>query len=92
MVDSLGSEGDILVLMSTSGGDIKNKFSLNLYEASKKAKEKNMKVISIVGKNGGALIETSDIFLHIKSNTTAHVQEATLVICHLICDILDETL
>lgn len=90
MVESLGSTGDVLFLMSTSGGDIENNFSLNLYEASKIAKKNGIKVISIVGKKGGALSETSDIFLHIESNITSHIQEATLVTCHLICDLLDQ--
>ena len=91
-VEANGRNGDILFLLSTGGGDIKSKTSINLVLAAKEAKKRKMKIISLVGKNGGFLKKFSDINLHVNSFDTACIQEAHMSILHCICVCLDKKL
>ncbi len=88
-VSSIGSKGDLLILLSTSGGNKKNNQSINLINAAIKAKKMGIKVISLLGKNGGELKKVSDISLIVKSNLTSHIQEAHIAILHYLCEELD---
>ena len=88
-VHSLGNKNDILFLISTGGGNLEKKISLNLILAANEAKQKNMKVFSIIGKSGGELEKISDEFVKVKSFETSHIQEAHIAIIHYICESLD---
>tara|TARA_B100000780_G_scaffold277792_1_gene249342 strand:+ start:827 stop:1402 length:576 start_codon:yes stop_codon:yes gene_type:complete len=88
-ISSIGSKGDLLVLLSTSGGNKKNNQSINLINAAIKAKKMGIKVISLIGNNGGELKKVSDISLIVKSNLTSHIQEAHITILHYLCEELD---
>ncbi len=87
---SNGQQGDILFLLSTGGGNLENKASLNLVYAAQKAKEKNLKIISLVGKSGGELKKISDICIHVKEKETSIIQESHMSILHCICIGLDK--
>lgn len=91
-VEANGNKGDILVVLSTGGGNIKKNISTNLIYAAKIAKKKKLKVISLVGKSGGYLYKNSDISIKIKSNITSVIQEAHMTILHSICYYLEEKL
>jgi len=91
-VQAIGKRGDIIILLSTSGGVKKTKQSMNLVHAAELAKRKGIKVISFSGKSGGVLKKISDLNIHIKSNNTAHIQEAQMSILHCICTCLDTKL
>ena len=88
-IESIGCKGDLLFLLSTSGGDIKKKQSINLINAAIQAKKMGIKVISLIGNNGGELKKVSDISLIIKSNLTSHIQEAHISILHYLCEELE---
>ena len=88
-IEALGREGDLLILFSTSGGCLKKRRSLNLISAAKKAKNLGIEVISFVGKDGGELAKISDTLLHVKSNSTAMVQQAHITLAHAICELLE---
>ena len=88
-VKALGRSGDILVLFSTSGGCLKTKKSMNLIEAANEAKGNGIKVIGFLGKTGGELVRIADIVLHVKSDSTAMVQQAHITLVHAICEILE---
>lgn len=85
-VEGLGNENDILIGISTSGN------SPNIIEAYKIAKTKNMKCISLLGKQGGQLKEISDLEITIQSNNTPRIQESHIFIIHTICEILENEL
>ena len=89
-VDAVGLKDDILILLSTGGGD-KNS-SMNLVHAAKLAKKKGLKVISLIGKSGGILKNISDIKIVVKSKITSYIQEAHMSILHCICECLDNEL
>ena len=88
-VKALGRSGDVLVLFSTSGGCLKTKKSMNLIEAANEAKGNGIKVIGFLGKTGGELVRIADIVLHVKSDSTAMVQQAHITLVHAICEILE---
>ena len=91
-IESNGKKGDILFLLSTGGGDLKNKASLNLVFAAQKALKKKLTVISLVGKEGGELKKISNICIHVKNKDTSIIQEAHMSILHCICIGLDSKL
>ena len=83
-VEALGQKGDVLFGISTSGG------SENVYRAILKAKEKGLTVIGMTGRSGGKIKDVSDICLNVPVQTTARVQEAHILIGHIICELLDD--
>ena len=84
-VEALGSEGDLLVLFSSSGN------SPNLIAAAKRAKSLGMRVIAFLGRGGGAMRNSADIDLEVTvpDAAGAHVQEAHQVLIHLILEQVD---
>lgn len=81
---ALGSCGDILVAISTSGN------SKNILKAINAAKIKGMKTLGLSGKGGGNMNEICDLNLVIASNDTARIQEMHILIIHSICMAIDE--
>ena len=88
-LEALGTPGDILFLISTSGGDRKSGASMNLVMAGELALSKNIKLFSLVGKNGGELSRISHQSVRASSYETSHIQEAHIAIIHSICLLLD---
>ena len=85
-----GNTGDVLIILSTSGGNIKKKQSTNLIKLAKVAKQKKITSISLLGRNGGALKKISNINYIVKSNYTATIQETHKTLLHSICEIIDK--
>jgi len=88
-LSSLGAKGDLLILLSTSGGNKKKDLSINLINAAYRAKKMGIKTISLLGNKGGDLKKVSNISLIIDSNKTSHIQEAHITILHYICEHLE---
>ncbi len=85
-IDALGQEGDIFIGISTSGN------SKNIIEAVYESKRKHLKTIVLTGNNGGELIEISDYSFIIPSFITPRIQESHILIIHIICEIVENTL
>lgn len=84
MVEAMGKPGDVLVALSTSGN------SRNILNAALKARELNMSVIGFSGETGGKLKDLSDFILLVPSNDTALIQEAHIMIGHILCEIIEQ--
>ena len=56
--------------------------------AANEAKGNGIKVIGF-GKDCGELMRIADIVLHVKSDSTAMVQQAHITLVHAICEILE---
>jgi D-sedoheptulose 7-phosphate isomerase len=78
-VEGLGNSGDVLVGITTSGN------SPNVIEALKTAKEKGLKTLSMLGRDGGKAAGMADVELIVPNQSTARVQEAQQVLIHLLC-------
>ena len=83
-LEGLGNEGDVFIGISTSGN------SQNVINAINKAKEKNIKIITLTGKDGGKMKNLGDINVIIPSNNTPIIQEMHIMVLHMICEIIEE--
>ena len=82
-IEGLGRAGDVLVLFSTSGK------SSNLARALEAARGKNMRVIGLLGQDGGALAGLSDIEILVQGASTERIQEAHQVVMHIWLDAIE---
>lgn len=85
-VRALSMEGDVLIAISTSGN------SPNVIEAIHAAHERNVTVIALTGRDGGAmasLLAPTDFHLCVPAQSTARVQEVHLLVLHCLCDAID---
>ncbi|MCS7233101.1 MAG: D-sedoheptulose 7-phosphate isomerase [Synergistetes bacterium] len=85
-VDALLREGDLLVAISTSGE------SPNVVKAVLGAKNKNVRVVGLLGKGGGKLRELCDVAIVVPSNSTPRIQEVHILIGHLVCEEVEKAL
>lgn len=88
-VKSLINSGDILILISTSGGNSKSKQSINLLNAAELAKKKKIYVIGFLGNNGGDLKKHCNLSYIVESKNTPIIQENQKLIFHIICELFD---
>ena len=77
-VDTLGTAGDVLIAISTSGN------SQNIIRAAVAALKKDISVIAMTGDTGGALAEHCTLLLNVPSAKTMHIQEAHIALGHAI--------
>jgi len=85
-VKALGQGGDILLAISTSGN------SGNVVEAIKAAHARDMRVVALTGREGGAirpLLGPDDVEICVPSPVTARIQEVHLLVIHCLCDLID---
>jgi len=85
-VEGLGNKGDVLLAISTSGN------SENVLRAVKKANEKGMKIISLLGGSGGKLKDIVDLPVIIPSSNVQRIQEGHITVAHIICELVEEEL
>ncbi len=79
-VEAFGKEGDFFFGISTSGN------SQNIIEAIKVAKEKGLKTVGILGKDGGKLKGICDYEFIVQGETTDRIQEVHMMILHIIIE------
>jgi phosphoheptose isomerase len=88
-IAALGSPGDILVAISTSGN------SRNILRAVESARLQNMQVIVLSGRDGGKagkMLAGGDIEVRVSGDSTARIQETHLLIIHCWCDLIEQFL
>ncbi|MDO7253839.1 D-sedoheptulose 7-phosphate isomerase [Helicobacter cappadocius] len=82
-VEALANPFDIVFGISTSGN------SKNVVNALKIGRNIGCKTIGLSGRDGGVMNEVCDINLVIPSNDTARIQEAHILIIHILCDVIE---
>jgi D-sedoheptulose 7-phosphate isomerase len=85
-IEALGSKGDILVGISTSGN------SKNIIEAFKQANQKDIVTVGLLGKKGGNAFNIAKHSVIVPSDSTARIQEMHILIGHILCDLIEEEL
>jgi D-sedoheptulose 7-phosphate isomerase len=92
-VRALGTSGDVLVAISTSGN------SANVIAAIEVAQSREMIVIALTGnkdgKSGGkigAMLNETDVHICVPHERTARIQEVHLLTLHCLCDGVDAML
>tara|TARA_E500000178_G_C16824338_1_gene663029 strand:+ start:99 stop:686 length:588 start_codon:yes stop_codon:yes gene_type:complete len=84
-IESIGNPNDILIAITTSGN------SLNIIEALKAAKKKKIYSVVLTGKSIGKLPNGIDL-INVPSSITARIQESHILIGHIICGIVEESI
>jgi D-sedoheptulose 7-phosphate isomerase len=82
-VEALANADDLVIGISTSGN------SKNVLQALKAANSCGCKTAALLGKDGGQIKNIVALPLIIPSANTARIQEAHILIGHIICEIVD---
>ena len=85
-IEAIGRPGDVAVGISTSGR------SANVLEGLRTARARRLITIGFCGKDGGAMRGLCDHLISVPSKTTARIQEVHILVGHILCQIVDETL
>lgn len=88
-VQAFGQAGDLLLALSTSGN------SANVIAAVEAALERDMRVVVLTGKGGGALAKLTsdaDVNICVPHDRAARIKEVHLLILHCLCDGIDVAL
>jgi len=86
MVKAAGRAGDVLIGISTSGN------SASVVNALREAKALGMKTVGFTGEAGGKVAEVSDLCIKVPSTNTARIQEAHIMIGHILCEMVEKEL
>lgn len=86
LIRAKGSKGDILVAISTSGN------SKNILKSIEVANDIGMITVGLTGDHGGKMKAICKYLLNVPSNDTARIQEAHIMIGHIICELVEMTL
>ena len=85
-VAAFGVEGDLLMVLTTSGK------SKNVQRALEEAKSRKLKTIAFLGRDGGLTIGIADVDLLVASDSTARIQEAHKLLLHVLCETVESRL
>ena len=86
-IEGVAKQGDVLLAISTSGN------SENIVEAVKAAKEKQMKVVALTGKDGGKLADMVDIEIRAPFTIYAdRAQEIHIKVIHILIKNIEQEL
>lgn len=86
-IEALGKPGDVLLAISTSGN------SGNILGAVKTAHEKQMKVIGLIGKDGGKMVDLCDVAIVVPwKGYSDRIQEIHIKIIHILIDYIEQAL
>jgi D-sedoheptulose 7-phosphate isomerase len=85
-VEAFGSKGDVLLVITTSGN------SANVFAAAEQARARGMKVVGMLGRDGGRVLPLCDVALVVESDDTQRIQETHNLIGHILCDLVEQAL
>lgn len=88
-IHALGQEGDVLLVLSTSGN------SGNILNAVNAANDRGMDTVALSGRDGGVLanhLGPEDIELRVTIDNASRIREMHLFILHCFCDLIDQSL
>lgn len=84
-IESLGNQGDILLVISASGN------SPNVIKAAEAALEKGMKIVALTGKTGGLLASLADVEIRVKGGQhTDRIQEVHIKVIHILIELIEK--
>ena len=86
MVRAIGTPGDVLVGISSSGN------SINVTRALKAARENGVSTLGLLGGDGGEALPECDVALVVPSKVTGRVQESHITIIHSMMELVENLL
>ncbi|RYE55409.1 MAG: SIS domain-containing protein [Sphingobacteriales bacterium] len=84
LIEGIGTTGDVLIGLSTSGN------SKNIVRAFEVAQEIGITTVGFTGVSGGLMKANSDYLFNVPSSDTPRIQEAHILIGHIICQLVEE--
>lgn len=85
-VEALGRKGDVAIGISTSGN------STNVLCGMSASRKLGLHTIALTGCSGGKLKDTVDYCLCAPSNETPRIQECHILLGHIICELVEQTI
>ena len=85
-IEAFGNRTDVAIGISTSGN------SRNIVRAMQAAREIGMSTAAFTGRTGGALKDRVEHCLCIPSDETPRIQEGHILIGHIVCEIIEDSL
>jgi len=82
-VAAFGVEGDLLIVLTTSGK------SKNVQRALEEARSRKLKTVAFLGRDGGSTSGLADVDLLVASGSTARIQEAHKLLLHVLCETVE---
>jgi D-sedoheptulose 7-phosphate isomerase len=86
LIKAKGKKGDMLIGISTSGN------SKNIINAIDIANGMEMITVGMTGETGGMLKDKCNYLINIPTQITPRIQEAHILIGHIICEIVEESM
>lgn len=86
MIKAIGKKGDVLIAISTSGN------SVNIINALEQAQKMGLHTIGFSGESGGKMKALCQYLINIPSQDTPRIQEAHIMVGHIICQIVEENI
>jgi D-sedoheptulose 7-phosphate isomerase len=85
-IQANGNQGDMFIGISTSGN------SKNVIKALHACREKGIITVGLTGESGGAMASLCDYCVKVPSNETPRIQESHILIGHIICAVVEESI
>ncbi len=85
-LEAKGRKGDVLIAISTSGN------SANIVQACEYAREHGITIIGLTGSKTGKMDALCDVIIKIPSDHTPRIQEAHILIGHILCEYVESQL
>ncbi|HEY0404344.1 MAG TPA: D-sedoheptulose 7-phosphate isomerase [Pyrinomonadaceae bacterium] len=82
-VEAFGARGDVCLAITTSGN------SQNVIVAITQARAQGLKVIGLLGRDGGRVAPLCDLALVVPSHDTQRIQETHNLIGHILCELVE---
>lgn len=91
-VEALVTDKDLVIGISTGGGDRAAGTSMNVIRGIEEAAKIGAKTVGFLGKGGGALKDMVEYPMVIPSDNTQRIQEAHITIGHILCTLVEKGL
>ena len=85
-IEAFGARNDVLIAITTSGT------SANIVAAVERAHARELKVIGLLGRDGGTVAPLCDLALVVESLDTQRIQETHNLISHILCELVERLL
>ncbi len=85
-IEGMGRPGDVAIALSTSGR------SPNVLAGAAAARERGITTIGLTGADGHELRAAVELCISVASTSAARIQEAHILIGHLLCELVEEEL
>lgn len=85
-IQAQGRMGDVFFAISTSGR------SANIIQGLRACREAGVVSVGLTGRSGGDMVELCDYCFRVPHDETPRIQEAYIVIGHLVCELVERSI